>query len=122
MATQNRFADVPQHFVIQNAALGASDQNCCTFIGDMAASVLQALEAHAIKYSLKVSDLLGRQLCAHTLKSHVRQGSSSQRCELSVLNYQNVSVLHLIESHVESDFNEFSTIIFLELHFVTTRY
>lgn len=108
--------------MIKNAALGASDQNSCTFIGDMAASIFEALETYAIEYRLKIGNLLGRQLCAYPLKRYVRQGSSSQRCELSVPNSVNGFVLHLIESHVESDFNEFSTIIFLEPQAVASRY
>ncbi|KXG86299.1 hypothetical protein ATO67_03400 [Agrobacterium bohemicum] len=63
--------------MIQNAALGTSNQNCRAFIRHLTAPIFKAFKTNAIKYSLKISDLLGRQLCTHTLKSHVRQGSSS---------------------------------------------
>lgn len=60
VAAQDRFANIAQHLVVQNAALGASDQNCCTFIGNMTASVFQAFETDAIKYSLQIANLLRR--------------------------------------------------------------
>lgn len=59
MAAQNRLANIAKHLMIEDAALGAPDQNGCTFIGDRTAPVFKALETHAIKYGLKVSDLLG---------------------------------------------------------------
>lgn len=60
VAAQDRLANIPQHLMVQNAALGTSDQNCCTLIGNMTASVFQAFETHAIKYGLQVGDLLRR--------------------------------------------------------------
>ncbi|CVI59238.1 conserved hypothetical protein [Agrobacterium salinitolerans str. Hayward 0363] len=35
--------------MVQNAALGASDQNRCALIGNMAAAILKALETYAIE-------------------------------------------------------------------------
>lgn len=60
--------------MIENAALGASDQHRSTLIRNMAAAILQALEANAIEDRLKISDLFWRQLSANPLKSRVRQG------------------------------------------------
>ena len=58
MAAQDCFANVAKHIVIENAALGASDQNCRTFIGDLTAPIFKAFETNAIEYRLKISDLL----------------------------------------------------------------
>jgi hypothetical protein len=78
MAAQNRKPYVAQHFMIQNAALGATDQNCCTFIGNMAAAILKTLETNTIENILQIGDLFWRQLRADSFKSCVRQGSSSR--------------------------------------------
>ncbi|OCJ55100.1 hypothetical protein [Agrobacterium rubi] len=71
MTSENRFSNVTQHLVIENAPLGTSDQNGCTFIGDFTAAVFKALETYAIEYSLQVRDLLRRQLRPHALKSDI---------------------------------------------------
>jgi hypothetical protein len=78
VTAQHSLADVAQHFMIENATLGTSDQNRCTLIGNRTAAIFEALETNAIEYCLKISNLLGRQLRAHTLKSYVRQGLSSR--------------------------------------------
>ncbi|CUX37088.1 conserved hypothetical protein [Agrobacterium deltaense Zutra 3/1] len=64
--------------MVENAALGATDQNRRALIGNMAAAVLKAFETYAIENSLQIGDLLRRQLCANPFKSCVRQGSSSR--------------------------------------------
>jgi hypothetical protein len=78
MPPQNGKPDVPQHLVIENAALGATDKNRGAFIGDMAAAILKALETYAVENILQIGDLLGRQLRADSFKSCIRQGSSSR--------------------------------------------
>lgn len=78
MSAKNREADIPQHLVVENAALGAADQDCRALVGNMAAAVLKALEAHAVEYILQIGNLFRRQLCANTFKSCIRQGSSSR--------------------------------------------
>jgi hypothetical protein len=78
MTSENRFTNVTQHIVIPNTPLSTSDKNGCTFIGDVTAAVFKAFKANAIEYGLQISDLLRRQLCADTFKSHIRQDLSSQ--------------------------------------------
>jgi hypothetical protein len=77
VAPQNGKPDVPQHLVIENAPLGAADQNRCALIGNVATAILKALETYAIENILQIGDLLRRQLCANPFKSCIRQGSSS---------------------------------------------
>ncbi|WP_181013816.1 hypothetical protein [Agrobacterium rosae] len=59
MAAHNRFTNITQHVVIENATLGASNQNCRAFIGHRTAPIFKALKTNAIEYRLKISDLLG---------------------------------------------------------------
>jgi len=49
MPPQDGAPDISQHVMIENATLGAADQNRCAFIGNVAAAILKALEAHAIE-------------------------------------------------------------------------
>jgi seryl-tRNA(Sec) selenium transferase len=74
---QNGKPDVPQHLMIENAALGAADKNRCALVGNVAAAILKALETYAIENILQIGDLLRRQLRANPFKSCIRQGSSS---------------------------------------------
>jgi hypothetical protein len=78
MPPQNGKPDVPQHLVIENASLGATDQNCGALIGDVTTAILKTLETYAVENILQIGDLLGRQLRADSFKSCIRQGSSSR--------------------------------------------
>ncbi|KIV67561.1 hypothetical protein SZ54_1084 [Rhizobium sp. UR51a] len=77
MPPQNGKPDVPQHLMVENAALGAADKNRRALVGNVAAAILKALETYAIENILQIGDLLRRQLCANPFKSCIRQGSSS---------------------------------------------
>lgn len=78
MPTQHGNTDIPQHLVIENTTLGAADQNRRAFVGNMTATIFKALETYAVENVLQIGNLLWRQLRANSLKSSIRQGSSSR--------------------------------------------
>ncbi|MFK0384094.1 hypothetical protein [Agrobacterium sp. NPDC090273] len=78
MSPQYGKADIPQHLMVENTALRAADEYRRALIGDMTATIFKALKTYAIENVLQIGNLLWRQLRANSLKSRIRQGSSSR--------------------------------------------